>query len=97
MRVIIFIALLAVAGCASEQRLAGKHAKHGSSGSVMRYERLGTATGTGLPADMMCGKRQVQWCTSGTHGRSCRCLHTHEAGDRVRRMADQLSRMQNAH
>ena len=89
MRIMQVIVLLATAGCASDPELSGKHRKNDS---VMRYERSGTTTGYGIPAAMKCGRRQVQWCTSGSHGKTCKCVYTHEAADRVRRMADQLSR-----
>jgi hypothetical protein len=91
MRVILVIALLAIAGCASNQGLSGKHSKNSS---VMRYERFGTATSYGLPGETKCGSKQVQWCTSGSHGETCKCVYAHEASDRVRRMADQLKRAQ---
>ena len=89
MRMTVLVALLFVAGCASDPggELTGRYAKNGAHPVV---ERLGTVTTTSAPGELQCGSRQLMWCTGDRSGETCRCVYKHVAEERVRAIADRL-------
>ena len=93
-RLTMLMALLAMAGCGTNSGFAGKQMKNGGP---VRIERLGTMTTSDFVAEERCNSKQILWCTTRSGAKSCQCVYTKQAEDRVRRITSQMERLSAPH